>query len=190
MYMKNNNNLELNIDDFDISLLKEYKNFVKKEVADPRQPWKVEYKLWDIIVTATIAILCNNDELVDIHDFIKSKREFFKQFLKLTNGIASKDTYARVLSLIDPVVLQDCLNHFIQTIVYKTTLEKEIISLDVNYHAINCMACLSAGSTLLRVNSLYYLKILLILILLIFYILFNYLICYYSYTSTKITTCP
>lgn len=128
--MKNNNNLELNIDDFDISLLKEYKNFVKKKVADPRQSWKVEYKLWDIIVTATIAILCNNDELVDIHDFIKSKREFFKQFLKLTNGIASKDTYARVLSLIDPVVLQDCLNHFIQTVVYKTTLEKDIISLD------------------------------------------------------------
>lgn len=102
----------------------------KKEVNDPKQPWKVEYKLWDIIVTSTIAILCNNDELVDMHDFIISKKTFFKQFLKLTGGIASKDTYERVLSLIDPDVLQDCLNQFIQIVVYKPNTKKEIISLD------------------------------------------------------------
>ena len=65
-----------------------------------------------------------------MHDFITSKKDFFKQFLKLTNGIASKDTYERVLSLINPDVLQDCLNQFIQMVVYKPTTEKDIISLD------------------------------------------------------------
>lgn len=130
MYMKEKNNLNLKIENFDISLLKQYKNYIKKEVDDPRQPWKIEYKLWDIIVTSTIAILCNNDEMVDMHDFITSKINFFKQFLKLTNGIASKDTYERVLTLIDPDVLQDCLNQFIQMVVCKPTTEKEIISLD------------------------------------------------------------
>ena len=128
--MKEKNNLKLNIEDFNISLLKQYKDYVKKEVDDPRQPWKVEYKLWDILVTSTIAILCNNNEIVDMHDFITSKKDFFKQFLKLTNGIASKDTYERVLSLINPDVLQDCLNQFIQMVVYKPTTEKDIISLD------------------------------------------------------------
>lgn len=125
-----NSNLKFKIDDLDISLLKEYKNYVKKEIDDPRQQWKIEYKLWDIIVTSTIAIICNNDEIVDIHDFIVEKKDFFKKFLMLTNGIASKDTYERVLSLIDPNSLQDCLNYFIQTVVYKPSNKKDIISID------------------------------------------------------------
>jgi len=119
MYMKEKNNLNIKIENLNISLLKEYKNYIKKNVDDPRKPWKVEYKLWDIIVTSTIAILCNNDELVDMHDFIISKKSFFKQFLKLTNGIASKNTYEKVLSLINSDVLQDCLNQFIQMVVHK-----------------------------------------------------------------------
>ena len=52
------------VEDLDISLLKNFKNYIKNEVDDPRQPWKTEYKIWDILVTSIIAILCNNDELI------------------------------------------------------------------------------------------------------------------------------
>ncbi len=76
-----------NINVEDISLLKNFKDYIKNEVDDPRQPWN-RYKIRDILVTSIIAIRCNNDELGDIHDFIVFKEKFFKQFLKLTNGIA------------------------------------------------------------------------------------------------------
>ena len=108
----------INVEDLDIALLKNFKDYVKKEVGVPRQPWKTKYKIWDILVTSIIAILCNNDELVDIHDFIVSKKVFFKKFLKLTNGIASIWTYARVLSLIDSDTLQDCFHYFCETVIF------------------------------------------------------------------------
>ena len=118
------------VEDLDISLLKNFKNYIKNEVDDPRQPWKTEYKIWDILVTSIIAILCNNDELIDMYDFIVSKKDFFKQFLKLTNGIASIWTYERVLSLIDSDTLQDCLNYFNETVIFQYNSKKDIISLD------------------------------------------------------------
>ena len=120
----------INLEDLDISLLKNFKDYVKAEVDDPRQPWKTEYKLWDILVTSIIAILCNNDEVIDMYDFIVSKKDFFKKFLKLTNGIASVWTYERVLSLIDPDTLQDCLNYFNETVIFQYNSKKDIISLD------------------------------------------------------------
>ncbi len=52
----------INVEDLDITLLKNFKDYIKSEVDDPRQPWKTEYKIWDILVTSIIAILCNNDE--------------------------------------------------------------------------------------------------------------------------------
>ena len=118
------------VEDLDISLLKNFKNYIKNELDDPRQPWKTEYKIWDILVTSIIAILCNNDELIDMYDFIVSKKDFFKQFLKLTNGIASIWTYERVLSLIDSDTLQDCLNYFNETVIFQYNSKKDIISLD------------------------------------------------------------
>ena len=118
------------VEDLDISLLKNFKNYIKNEVDDPRQPWKTEYKIWDILVTSIIAILCNNNELIDMYDFIVSKKDFFKQFLKLTNGIASIWTYERVLSLIDSDTLQDCLNYFNETVIFQYNSKKDIISLD------------------------------------------------------------
>ena len=118
------------VEDLDISLLKNFKNYIKNEVDDPRQPWKTEYKIWDILVTSIIAILCYNDELIDMYDFIVSKKDFFKQFLKLTNGIASIWTYERVLSLIDSDTLQDCLNYFNETVIFQYNSKKDIISLD------------------------------------------------------------
>ena len=120
----------INLEDLDISLLKNFKDYVKTKVDDPRQPWKTEYKLWDILVTSIVAILCNNDEVIDMYDFIVSKKDFFKQFLKLTNGIASSWTYERVLSLIDPDTLQDCLNYFNETVIFQYNSKKDIISLD------------------------------------------------------------
>lgn len=120
----------INLEDLDISLLKNFKDYVKTKVDDPRQPWKTEYKLWDILVTSIVAILCNNDEVIDMYDFIVSKKDFFKQFLKLTNGIASSWTYERVLSLIDPDTLQDCLNYFNETVIFQYNSKKDIVSLD------------------------------------------------------------
>ncbi len=60
-----------------------------------------------------------------MNDFITLKN-FFKQFLKLTSGITSKDIYKRVLILIEPDVLQDCLNQRLYTNILP---KKEIISL-------------------------------------------------------------
>lgn len=102
---------DLDCDDF--AILKHFKEDVKKGLTDPRQQYKIEYKIWDIICTVFVAVISNCNEWDEIEIFAKKKYKFLRNFLQLTGGIASSQTYERVFSLINPNELETICTSFI-----------------------------------------------------------------------------
>jgi hypothetical protein len=64
-------------------------------VEDPRQANK-RHRLLDILVIAICAVIGNADDWVDIEEFGKAKKRWFRQFLSLPHGIPSQHTFRRV----------------------------------------------------------------------------------------------
>jgi transposase-like protein/predicted transposase YbfD/YdcC len=71
-------------------------------VEDPRCAGKVEHRLLDVPVIAACAVLgeAGGFEGIALHG--RREREWLGQFLALPNGIPSRDTFRRVLVLVDP----------------------------------------------------------------------------------------
>lgn len=78
-----------------------------KEVDDPRQEWKVKHKMIDIIMIVLLGMLGNANEWVEIECFAQENEDILKKYLELANGIPSHDTIQRVMSLVNPKMLQD-----------------------------------------------------------------------------------
>ena len=100
-----------------------------KKVTDKRQQWKITYKIWDIIcyVVASFCEIYDWDEIVD---FINTKKDFFKRFLKMTGGIPSSQTIERVFSLIKPSELEKILTDFFLEYTHNNSIEIDIINFD------------------------------------------------------------
>ncbi len=118
-----------NIEDIDVTILKQLKENLKN-LTDSRQQSKISYKIWDIVICVILANLTNISDWEDIPTFVESKKDFLKNFLKLTGGIPHYVTYERVFSIIEPKELETILNTFISSIVFNVCMEKEIINID------------------------------------------------------------
>lgn len=70
-------------------------------IRDPRQAKKVEHSLVELLVVAVCGVLAGADDFVQIEEWAKEKLEWFRQYLKLENGIPSHDTFGRVFAVID-----------------------------------------------------------------------------------------
>lgn len=116
------------VEDLDIAILRKLKESLKT-LTDPRQQSKVSYKIWDIVICVVLANLTPITDWEDIPMFVESKKDFLKQFLKLTGGIPHYITYERVFALIDSKELETILNEFLCNIIFKETC-KEIINID------------------------------------------------------------
>ena len=68
-------------------------------ITDPRIERRKEHKLIDIITIAICAVISGADSWVDVELYGKTKEAWFKEFLKLPNGIPSHDTFGRVFAL-------------------------------------------------------------------------------------------
>lgn len=118
-----------NIEDIDVAILKQLKENLKK-LTDSRQQSKIVYKIWDIVICVILANLTNISDWEDIPTFVEAKKDFLKNFLKLTGGIPHYITYERVFSIIEPKELETILNTFISNIIFKVCIEKDIINID------------------------------------------------------------
>jgi predicted transposase YbfD/YdcC len=97
-------------------------------LEDPRIDRTRDHLLIDIIVITICGVICGADDWVGIEKFGKSKKDWFKTFLKLSNGIPSHDTFGRVFSLLSPEKFQSCFRNWIQSVAQ--AFDKEIIALD------------------------------------------------------------
>ena len=80
-------------------------------VVDFRSPWKVIYRLCDILFIALCTLVSNGEDFEDMESFGKERREWLLQFIELPNGTPSHDTFNRVFQLLDPSVLIEILKN-------------------------------------------------------------------------------
>ena len=75
---------------------------------DPRCASKVEHRLVDILVITVCAVVAGAETFEDIALYGRCKQAWLRGFLELPGGIASHDTFRRVLMLIDPEAFERC----------------------------------------------------------------------------------
>ena len=76
-------------------------------LPDPRVDRCKKHELSDILYITIVAVLCGANDWEEIEDFALAREDWFRDFLKLPNGIPSHDTFNRVFSLLDPGALQE-----------------------------------------------------------------------------------
>lgn len=86
------------------------------KVDDPRVEYLVEHKLLDLITIAVCAVIAGADNWVEVEQFGHEKQDWFGQFLELSNGIPTHDTFARVFARIKPEQFQQCFLDWMQTV--------------------------------------------------------------------------
>ncbi len=86
------------------------------KIPDQRVVTRSSHKLVDIIAIAILAILCGADGWVAIEKYGKAKEEWLSTFLDLPNGIPSHDTFGRIFSRLDPLILENNFQSWVKTI--------------------------------------------------------------------------
>jgi predicted transposase YbfD/YdcC len=88
------------IENIDIESLRDLRE-VFGSLEDKRFEPYVEHLLSDIVMITLIGVVANADEWTQIAAFAVANAEWLKSFLKLPNGMPSRDTIQRVISMID-----------------------------------------------------------------------------------------
>jgi predicted transposase YbfD/YdcC len=101
-----------------------------EDITDPRQPWKVDYNLLEIVVMTICAVISDCEYWEDIVDFCRVRENWFREKLGLVleKGIASHDTFQRVFQLIKPEEMEAGFMSWVRNVSQKT--KGEIISID------------------------------------------------------------
>lgn len=98
------------------------------QVDDPRSDINKLHKLEDILLIGIISVICGVQTWKQMVGFAKSKEDFLRDFLELSNGIPSKDTFSRTFASIDSSVFENC---FIEWVNSLSELKKgQVISID------------------------------------------------------------
>lgn len=78
-------------------------------LPDRRMPKKTLHRLDEMVFVAICAVISGAEGWSDIVDFAHTKLDWLKQFVRLDHGIPVDDTFARVLSVLSPKALTECL---------------------------------------------------------------------------------
>jgi hypothetical protein len=73
-----------------------------RDVPDPGAGNATRHDLLDVLTIALTASICGCESCVEFADFAEDRQELFREFLSLTNGLPSHDTFSRLFRLIDP----------------------------------------------------------------------------------------
>jgi hypothetical protein len=80
-----------------------------KTLKDPRQPWKIDDPLNEILLLLLSATIAGSEGFQDITDYGNTKLPFLRQYLPYTNGIPSWHTLKRVIESLEPKTFRTCL---------------------------------------------------------------------------------
>jgi predicted transposase YbfD/YdcC len=88
-------------------------------IEDPRSGNAVRHELSELLIIALCAVLCGGESCVDMADFAQEKEAFLREFLCLSNGLPSHDTFSRLFRALEPGQFRRCFQafmaHFTQT---------------------------------------------------------------------------
>lgn len=98
------------------------------DLPDPRVQGRCDHKLLDILIIAVGAALCGADSWVGVETVARAKEGWFRQFLKLENGIPSHDTFGDVFAKIDSEAFQTRFMGWVEA-VFRVT-KGQVVALD------------------------------------------------------------
>src|SRR3982751_128262 len=78
-------------------------------VEDPRIDRHKRYPLLNILVFTFVSILSDQQSWYEIQAFSLENLNWFAQYIDVSSGVPSHDTFRRVFSLLDPVQLEDVI---------------------------------------------------------------------------------
>jgi predicted transposase YbfD/YdcC len=99
-------------------------------VEDPRQGWKVRYKLVDIVVMAVCGVLTGAEGWVEIAEWAAAHRAWLRERLgmELEAGVPSHDTFGRVFSLVPAASLQAVVSGWLANLA--PLHRREVVAID------------------------------------------------------------
>jgi predicted transposase YbfD/YdcC len=97
-------------------------------IHDPRQSGKVRHDLVELLVVAVNAVLVGADDFVEIELWAREKLEWLRQYLKLTRGIPSHDTFGRLFGLIDPNQFEAAFRQWVSGVI--PALGADVVAID------------------------------------------------------------
>jgi DDE_Tnp_1-associated len=101
-----------------------------QDVLDFRINRRKKHNLLDILVISVCAFVCVADDFEDITLYGTQKEPFLRTFLELPNGIASNDTFNRVLKFLDKDAFADRLYRWSKEIL--STLYEEYTQINID----------------------------------------------------------
>lgn len=84
-----------------------------ESLGDPRTGSAARHDLLEMLMVALCTALCGGEDCTDMADFVRTKPEFLRGFLKLEHGAPSHDTFSRLFRLLDPEQFRACFQHFV-----------------------------------------------------------------------------
>jgi len=97
-------------------------------LEDPRMERTRKHSLSDILTIAICAVICGADGWVQVEEFGDCKKEWFRTFLDLPNGIPSHDTFGRVFAKLDPRAFEECFMEWVTKLA--TTSQGRLVAID------------------------------------------------------------
>ena len=97
-------------------------------IPDARQQYKVRYPLYDILLTTIVGVICGAEGWEAIEEVGKSKLNLLKKYGDFHFGIPVHDTIARIISSIEPSLLQECFINWMTSAELET--QGEIVAVD------------------------------------------------------------
>jgi predicted transposase YbfD/YdcC len=89
---------------------------ILRDVPDPRRGNATRHDLLDILMIALTASICGCEGCVEFADFAEDREDLFREFLSLSNGLPSHDTFSRLFRLLDPEALAGCFGRFLDAL--------------------------------------------------------------------------
>ena len=111
--------------------VEEFKNIITHhfdEIEDPRIERTKKHLLNEILTITILAVIAGARGWEDIENYGISKQKWLEEFLTLTHGIPSDDTFRRVIESIEPEQLEKSFHSWIESIA--KSVGGEIIAID------------------------------------------------------------
>lgn len=89
---------------------------------------RVLYSLPEMIFLAVCCAVASYDDWVKVADHAEENLDWFRKFMPLKNGVPSHDTFSRVFSRLDPVLLSECVSRWVDSL--QGSLEGQGVHLD------------------------------------------------------------
>ena len=97
-------------------------------LSDPRKSGLVDHQLMDILTITVCAVICGANNWVEVELFGQRRQRWLEQFLKLSHGIPSHDTFGRVFALVSAEAFQAHFAQWMQAVFERS--QGQVIAID------------------------------------------------------------